>query len=343
MKVIILDSIRPFEYGLATRFARNLVAALINSGHDAELIKIPFRRDIKERFCEEMIACKLMTLYGAERVIGLRFPSALIPHESKVLWWDRLPSGELFGQSISSSDDGIQSLHSRVMVEEAEREIVKQSRSVFTTSEHLSSEIVDRYKIDCQTLLPPWEVSGSQGQGIYEDYLVCPDELVPGSRHMLILEAFRCVDRQIKLVFTGESTSSDYADEVRRRIKEFDLEDRVRIDERNLCQGGVDLTLQHALAVVSISAENDPYGFNTSAAFQADKALITTCDSPAVANRIRSGVNGWVCDPTVNDLVIAFERVAKDRPGCEELGRSAGAAWRSIGVRWDSTIERLLS
>lgn len=343
MKVIVLDSVRPFEYGLAARFAKNLIAALINCGHDAELIKIPFRKDLKERFCEEMIACKLMTLYGAERVIGLRFPSALIPHESKVLWWDHVPSEELFGQSISASDQGVQALHSREMVEEAEREIVKQSRSVFATSEHLASNIANRHKVNCQALLPPWETSGSQGQGIYEDYLVCPDELVAGGRQTLILEAFRNVDCQMKLVFTGENTSSNYADEIRKSIKEFDLEDRVKISGKELHQSVVHLTLQQALAVISITAENDPYGFNTTAAFQADKAVITTSDSPTVANRVISGVNGWVCDPTVNDLVIAFERVAKDRTGSEELGHSAGAAWRDIGLRWDSTIERLLS
>ena len=55
-------------------------------GHDAELLRIPFRWDPAERLYDEMLACRMMRLYNVDRVIGLKFPAYLIPHPHKTLW-----------------------------------------------------------------------------------------------------------------------------------------------------------------------------------------------------------------------------------------------------------------
>src|SRR6185369_16591872 len=86
MKVAILNNCIPFVKGGAEHLAEALRMKLIEHGHEAALIRIPFQWNPAERIVEHLLACRLIKLSGVDRVIGLKFPAYHVPHDNKVLW-----------------------------------------------------------------------------------------------------------------------------------------------------------------------------------------------------------------------------------------------------------------
>ena len=91
MRVAVVTSVVPFVHGGAEVHARQLTLALRRSGHEVELVQIPFRWYPPEKILDHLMACRLLDLEESngtpiDRVIGLKFPAYHIKHSSKVLW-----------------------------------------------------------------------------------------------------------------------------------------------------------------------------------------------------------------------------------------------------------------
>ncbi len=91
MHIIIATTQVPFVHGGAEVHAHNLLEALRQAGHVAEIVAIPFKWYPPDRMLDAMLACRLLDLTESngrqiDRVIGLKFPAYLIPHPAKVLW-----------------------------------------------------------------------------------------------------------------------------------------------------------------------------------------------------------------------------------------------------------------
>src|SRR5450759_5048557 len=110
MRILIANTRVPFVDGGAEALAQGLHAALRRSGHQADIVAVPFKWDPPERIIEQIMAARLFDLSEAvgmkiDRLIGLKFPAYLSPHPHKVLWilhqhrqaydlWDH-PMGDL--------------------------------------------------------------------------------------------------------------------------------------------------------------------------------------------------------------------------------------------------------
>ena len=86
MKIVVLNNAVPFVRGGAEFLGDWLVHRLIQFGHSAMLVRIPFQWNPPERILDGMLACKMMTVPNCDRLIALKFPAFLVPHEDKVLW-----------------------------------------------------------------------------------------------------------------------------------------------------------------------------------------------------------------------------------------------------------------
>src|SRR5882724_8744385 len=86
MKVAVVTNCVPFLTGGAEHLARALTRKLAQAGHEALLVRIPFRWEPPEKILESMLACRLLRLPNVDRVVALKFPAYYIPHPNKVLW-----------------------------------------------------------------------------------------------------------------------------------------------------------------------------------------------------------------------------------------------------------------
>jgi hypothetical protein len=87
MKILVTTNAVPFVRGGAEELAEHLVQHLnARKGIQAELLRVPFRWDPAERLIDEIVLNRSLKLYNVDRVIGMKFPAYLIPHDNKMLW-----------------------------------------------------------------------------------------------------------------------------------------------------------------------------------------------------------------------------------------------------------------
>src|SRR5882757_2539647 len=87
MKVLVVNNAVPFVRGGAEQLADSLVERLnATVGVEAELLRLPFSWTPADRVIEEILLNRCLRLYNVDRVIGLKFPAYLIPHDNKVVW-----------------------------------------------------------------------------------------------------------------------------------------------------------------------------------------------------------------------------------------------------------------
>lgn len=83
MKVLVVNNTAPFVWEGAEELATHLQESLIASGHEAEVLRIPFRWEPTSRIPSQMLMVRALEMYNVDRVIALKFPAYLIRHPHK--------------------------------------------------------------------------------------------------------------------------------------------------------------------------------------------------------------------------------------------------------------------
>jgi glycosyltransferase involved in cell wall biosynthesis len=140
----------------------------------------------------------------------------------------------------------------------------------------------------------------------------------------------------IRAVLAGDGEERDRLGAL---VTRLGLEDRVtlagRITEAEL--------LGHLARcrVVCFPPYEEDYGFVTTEAFAARKAVVTCRDSGGPAELVEDGVSGFICDPTPQLLAATLRRVMDDKPLAERMGAAAFAAGSKLN--WEATVRLLTS
>src|ERR1700736_1981262 len=84
MDVVVCGAQKPFTRGGAELHQENLVRAIMEAGHRAELVRLPVAWE-KKRLFDSPLAWRL-TPIDADVVIATNFPSYFVRHPRKVVW-----------------------------------------------------------------------------------------------------------------------------------------------------------------------------------------------------------------------------------------------------------------
>ena len=97
MDVVITGAQVPFASGGAELHMENLVRAVQDAGHRADLVRLPVAWE-KERLFDSPLAWRLVPV-DADLVIATNFPSYFVRHPRKVVWLfhQHRPAYELAG------------------------------------------------------------------------------------------------------------------------------------------------------------------------------------------------------------------------------------------------------
>ena len=343
-RIAVVTSSPPMVEGGHMVIARELVRALRDAGHDAEIIVTPQNRFGRQ--ASAYIATWLTDVGSSDgrridQVISLRFPSYAVRHERHVCWlnhtmreyydlWDRF-SGTLSSRALLK-----ERIRRRVIHATDRYLLTRNVTKLFVQSRTIQQRLALWPELKSTVLYPP----APQRQyrcDEYGDYLFMVSRLTPLKRADLLLDALATPEGTgIRAVIAGDG---EELDRLSRLIKHLALWDRV------LLVGRVndDEMLDHyarCRAVVFPPVQED-YGFVTVEAFASRKAVVTCRDSGGPAELVRDGITGYVCDPTPSALALALRTLADDAPLAERLG---GAAFE-VGAKlsWPDTIRQLTS
>lgn len=342
--VLVVTSSPPFVEGGHLVIGRELVSALRESGHTAELLITP-----QNRFGRQGAAYTATWLTDVgqtpdgrpvDRVITLRYPSYAVRHPAQVCWlnhrmreyydlWDQFSARLSWRNRIK---EGVR----RSLIHRADGWLLRHNvKHLFAQSRTIQRRLARWGRIDSDVLYPP-APSRPYRCDDYGDYVFAVSRLAPLKRQDLMLRALAHPDGAgIRLVLAGEGPELEALVKLRRQL---DLESRVqlvgRLEETALLQH-----LSACRAVVFPPFDED-YGFVTMEAFSAGKAVITCRDSGGPAELVRDGVNGYVADATPESLARAMRALMDDRTLAIRCGEAARVDAEAL--TWSGAVETLL-
>lgn len=345
MKVLVVNNAAPFIRGGAEELADNLVRQLnATPGVESELLRIPFKWAPTERLIEEVLIHRRLRLVNVDRVIALKFPAYLVPHERKTLWllhqfrqaYDLAEAGQ------GLSDEGLEGDVKRV-IRRADDECFAACQRIFVNSPVTQARLRRFNGVEAEVLYPPLNDAELFTGGAAGDYVFAGGRVAPGKRQHLLIEAMaRLKSPRLRLLIAGPAESEAYAAELRALVEANGLGDRVELQLGFHPRARIAGWMNGAAACAYIPFDEDSLGYVTMEAFAAGKPVLTTTDAGGLLEMV-DAETGVVAAPDPDSLAAGLDALGQDPARLRQLGSAAKASWARRGLTWASTIERLLS
>lgn len=342
--VLVVTSSPPSVEGGHLVIGRELVAALREAGHTADLVITPVNPFGQATAYARTWSTNVRTTAEGrrvDRVISLRFPSYAVRHPSHVSWLNHrmreyYDLWERFSGSLSWKNRIKEGVRRRI-IHTADGWLLRHNvHRIHAQSRTIQRRLSRWGGLASEVLYPPAPRRPYRCDE-YGDFLFSVSRLAPLKRQELMLRALaHPAAAGVRLVIAGDGPERETLTALRR---ELDLDARVtfagRLDEAALLDH-----LARCRAVVFPPFDED-YGFVTTEAFASAKAVITCHDSGGPAELVRDGENGFVADPTPGSLARAMHALAEDRALAARYGDAARAD--AARLTWTETVSRLLA
>jgi glycosyltransferase involved in cell wall biosynthesis len=326
----------PFVRGGAEQHMENLLSALREAGHRAELVRLPTAWD-RARVFDAALAWRMVPL-DADVVIATNFPSYFVRHPRKVVWLFHQHRSfyDAAGTAWSDIGDDDESREAQRLLATWDRVALGEAVRLFATSGVVAARLLRSTGLVAEPLAHPPPLHERLRPGPFGDEVFCATRLEANKRPGLMVDAFAHVRAPVRLTIAGRGS---LAGALAEQVAAAGLTDRVtltgHIDDAELVE-----RFARALAVLYVPHDED-YGYVTLQAFRAGKPVITTADAGGVLEWVTDGVTGLVTDGTPAGIAEAVDRLAADRDLARKLGE-AGAE-RVAELSWAPVVERLLA
>jgi glycosyltransferase involved in cell wall biosynthesis len=343
-RIAVVTSSPPMADGGHMVIARSLVQALIDAGHDAEVVVTPqnrFGRQAAAYLSTWLTDVGFSDRGPIDQVISLRYPSYAVRHERHVCWlnhtmreyydlWDR------FSASLTEQGRWKERVR-RALIHAADKYLLTHNVTrLFVQSRTVQARLAMWPSLRSTVLYPPAPHRPYRCDR-YGDYVFLVSRLTPLKRVDLLIDALTTADGAgIKAVIAGAGPEHE---RLARRIADLGLSDRVTL-AGPVTQPELLHYLAHCRTVCFPPLQED-FGFVTVEAFASRKPVVTCADSGGPAELVEDGVQGFVCEPTPQALGTRLKQLM-DEPGlAERLGQQAFV--RGSQITWAATVEQLTS
>jgi glycosyltransferase involved in cell wall biosynthesis len=349
MRIAVCHPQTPFVRGGAETHAEQLVRALREAGHEAELVLVAGKWYPGAELVHQMAVWRSMELSESnglpiDAVIPLKFPAYLIHHERKIVWlihqhrtayelWDHPQYADL-----AREKEGVLV---RDTIHVADRVALGEAKRVFANSKNVQRRLWESLRIPSEPLYhrsPLTEDLLTRQAGALGDAVVFPSRFESLKRQSVVVDAMRYVNTDVRLVLVGRGPDEDA---LRRQIDEHRLGDRVSIEVGVSNARLRDMMLQ-ALAVYYGPFDED-YGYVTLEGFAARRPVVTLTDSGGPLEFVEDGETGLVAPPEPHAIADAFDRLFSDRALAARMGEAGRARIEREVPDWPEVVARLLA
>lgn len=343
MRIAILNNGVPFVSGGAEHLADALRGKLIEHGHEAIVVRLPFRWSPAEKIVEHILACRLINLQGVDRVIGLKFPAYYAPHANKVVWLlhQFRQAYDLWGTVYQDIPDTPEGRAIRQTIINADNKYLGEAAKIYTNS-HVTSERLKEFNgLDSEVLFPPLARSDHFTCSGYGDYIFCPGRINGGKRQALVVESMKHVRSGVRLVIAGPPESPSDRETIEQIVRENQLESRVDFIPRFISEEEKVEWLGGALGCACTPYDEDSYGYVTLEAYHSRKPVITCSDSGGIAILVKHAETGFVTAPTPEGIAAALDQLFENPREASRMGNAGYDLMMTLGINWPSVIQKL--
>jgi glycosyltransferase involved in cell wall biosynthesis len=344
MKIALCSSVVPFVYGGGRNIVEWLEAMLREAGHHVERVYLPHMSSSDLLF-SQIAAFRWVDLSSADRIVCLRPPAHFIPHPHKVLWFIHHTREfyDLWDSPYRLFPDDARHRGMRDALHTADTAALGEAVRIFTNSRVVGERLRRFNGMESEVLYPPLFRPERFHRRTLTDEIACVCRLEHHKRQHLLVDALRFTRTGVRLRLYGASSNHDYADDLRRRIREARLDDRVTFEDRWISEEEKVEAFADCLAAAYVPLDEDSYGYSSLEAAYSSKAVLTTTDSGGVLELVQDGVNGIVVEPHPQALGEAMDRLYLDRDGTRRMGERARARLDDLDISWEHVLERLMS
>lgn len=315
MRVALVSPESPFDgrmYG-----AERLLAGLSESL--SELCDLDWRKvSVDESTWSGVVQSYLESYWldvtAYDLVISTKNPTFMVQHPNHICWllhqirvfYDRFD--DEYGGYDAATVDYLRG--QRQLIHQADTFAFSRIRKTFAIGHEVARRLKAYNGFDAQVLCPPLANQEYLCGG--QEYLLLPGRLHRWKRVELALQALQLIPDQIELLIPGTGEDEAHL----RQVAAGD--NRVRflgyVSDAELIRLYAD-----ALAVLFVPKEED-FGYVAVEAMMSHKPIITCTDSGEPSRLIEDGWNGFVVNPSREELGAVITLLIRDRTLARELG-----------------------
>lgn len=347
MKIAIATVQVPFVRGGAELHAENLKKALIEHGHEAEIVTMPFYDWPASNLEKSIIASRLTDINNSwgghiDLCIGLKFPAYFMPHDNKVIWalHQYRASYDLFDTEYSGWKNDYEGNSVRDIVTRSDNLYLKEAKRIYSNSLNVANRMKKYNGISPIPLYHPCPNMEKFYCGENEDYILMPSRINITKRQELAIAAISESHSNIKLLIVGAADNQGDLKKLQDLIKERRLTNRVKFLGFVPLEEKIRL-YANARGVLFIPFDED-YGYITLEAMAACKPLITCTDSGGPLEFVINNKTGFVCSPSPRELASVIDTLAYDPAMAVAMGLNAKKHLVEMDVSWDHVVKELL-
>jgi glycosyltransferase involved in cell wall biosynthesis len=333
--VLVCGAQMPFTSGGAELHQENLVAALREAGHRAELVRLPVAWE-KGRLFDAAVAWRMIPV-DADIVIATNFPSYYVRHPRKIVWLFHQHRGayELADEDWSDIGRDDISLETQRMLAEWDSRALGEAERLFATSQTVADRAARFNGLTATPLYHPPPLADRLHPGDFGNYVFCPTRLERNKRPERVVDTAIHSRLGIHAVVAGRGGLREM---LISRARSGGADERVRLPGFVADEELTELYAQ-ALAVVYAPYDED-YGYVTLQAFLAGKPVITSNDAGGVLEFVENGVTGIVTDGSPESFGAAADELASDREFARMMGEAGRARIKDWG--WPDVVQKLI-
>lgn len=344
MKIAIVTNQVPFVQGGAEFLVNNLKDKLIEYGHEAQEIQLPFSWYPQERIIDSMLAVKLTRIENTDKVIAMKFPAYYIDHPNKQIWLMHQfrQCYDLWGTEYQFFTNDTDGKKIRECVINADNSLFRtQEKPIYTISPVVSERLKVYNGIDSQYLCPPLNNPEMFHFKEYGDYIYYPSRVNQSKRQHVAIEAMRYTRSNVKLIISGKGDTKDDERYLFELIEKYSLSSKVIYLNKFISEKEKADFYAGCLAVAFIPL-NEDYGYITLEAFKSEKPVITFTDAGGPTLVVEDGFNGIVTEPDPKQLAEAMDSLYNDKQRARSLAQNAPILLDKLGINWDNIMKRLV-
>lgn len=337
-RILVCNAQVPFASGGAERHADGLVRELVAAGHEAELVRLPFKWYPREEILTSALAWRLLDVSEADGrrvdlVIPMKFPSYLVRHENKVVWlihqfrqaYDR------FGTPDSDFTASPADSRWRELIADADRTGLGEARKVFTNAKNTADRLARFNGIAAEALYHPPPLAGRYRCEASEGFALAAGRLDSWKRMDLAIGA--AAAGTFRLVIAGDGPDRARLEAIAKKSG-ADVTFAGRVPDEEL------LSLYATCGAVLFPPADEDYGYIALEAFLSKKPVVTCTDSGGPLEFVVDGENGRVVAPDAAAIAEATTGLLADAKKSGEFGGRGFERVREIS--WSHAVRSLL-
>ena len=346
MRVAIIDTPSVNVLGGGQFLCRDLRDNLIKYGHEAKIFDLVHETSPLRHYLTNALIATQLDFDFADMVIPVSNSAWFVEHENSVPWIIRQNSAAYewydyqdyggFKQFESEGDVF------RKLITNADIACLKAKKKIYTISPMVTEILYDYCGLEAETLTvpfasPDWEFVNKE----YGEFIFYPGRFVRSKRPLLAIQAMKYVKSNVRLLIAGAINDKQYGSEIKKYIKENQLEDRVSLIDRFFSDDEKTKWFAGCLGTLYFGFLESYWSIVSTESAFCSKPIIATTDSGATKYLVIDGETGYRPEPTPQAIAEAMDKMYMDRKKTARMGNEINKHIRTLIPTWETVVKKL--